>query len=111
MGEEFQFMYLASSIVDGIFNFFKIGQNVSNIGKPHFDLMDMIKLIFYEYINKITSTVKLAYDAKYNHLYNLILHGIKPSDRTIRDYCKDFQVIYRLIMSFILIVVNWFNLF
>lgn len=66
----------------------------------------MIKLIFYGYINKITSTVKLAYNAKYNYLYNLISHFIEPSDRTIRDYCKYFQQIYQLIMSFILIVAN-----
>ena len=69
-------------------------------------LKDMIKLIFYGYINKITSTVELAYNAKYNHLYNLISHAIEPSDRTIRDYCKYFQSIYQLIMSFILIVAS-----
>ena len=106
MEEEFQLMYLASSIVDGTFNFFKIERKVSNVGKPPFNLKDMIKLIFYGYINKITSTVELAYNAKYNHLYNLISHGIEPSDRTIRDYCKYFQPIYQLIMSFILIVAN-----
>ena len=66
----------------------------------------MIKLIFYEYINKITSTVELAYNAKYNHLYNLISHSIEPTDRTIRYYCRYFQPIYQLIMSFILIVAN-----
>ena len=47
MEEEFQLMYLASSIVDGAFNFFKIERKVSNVGKPPFDLKDMIKLIFY----------------------------------------------------------------
>lgn len=50
-----------------------------------------MKLIFYGYINKITSTVELAYNAKYNYLYNLISHSIEPSDRTIRDYCKYFS--------------------
>lgn len=106
MEDEFQLMYLASTIVDGTFNFFKIERKISNVGKPPFDLKDMIKLIFYGYINKITSTVKLAYNAKYNHLYNLISHAIEPSDRTIRDYCKYFQSIYQLIMSFILIVAS-----
>ena len=48
------------------FNFFKIEQKISNIGKPPFDLKNMIKLIFYGYINKITSTFELAYNAKYN---------------------------------------------
>ena len=106
MEEEFQLMYLASVIVDGAFNYFKIERKTSNVGKPPFELKDMIKLIFYGYINKITSTVALAYNAKYNHLYNLISHSIEPSDRTIRDYCKYFQPIYQLIMSFILIVAN-----
>ena len=106
MEDEFQLMYLASTIVDGTFNFFKIERKISNVGKPPFDLKDMIKLIFYGYINKITSTVELAYNAKYNHLYNLISHAIEPSDRTIRDYCKYFQSIYQLIMSFILIVAE-----
>jgi hypothetical protein len=106
MEDEFQLMYLASTIVDGTFNFFKIERKISNVGKPPFNLKDMIKLIFYGYINKITSTVELAYNAKYNHLYNLISHAIEPSDRTIRDYCKYFQSIYQLIMSFILIVAN-----
>ena len=106
MEKEFQFMYLASEIVDGTFKFFKIERITSGPGKPPFDLKDMIKLIFYGYINKITSSIKLAYNAKYNKLYNLISHGIEPSDRTIRDYCKYFSPIYQLIMSFILIVAN-----
>ena len=49
MEDEFQLMYLASKIVDGTFNFFKIEQKISNVGKPPFDLKDMIKLIFYGY--------------------------------------------------------------
>ena len=106
MEEEFQIMYLASEIIDGTFNFFKIERDTSGPGKPPFDLKDMIKLIFYGYINKITSSVVLAYNAKHNYLYNIISHGIEPSDRTIRDYCVYFQPIYRLVMSFILIVAN-----
>lgn len=106
MENEFQLMYLASTIVDGTFNYFKIKRNTSNVGKPPFNLKDMIKLIFYGYINKITSTVELSYNAKHNNLYNIISHGIEPSDRTIRDYCKYFQPIYQLIMNFILIVAN-----
>ena len=78
MEEEFQLMYLASTIVDGTFNFFKIERKTSKVGKPPFNLKDMIKLIFYGYMNKITSTVELAYNAKYNHLYNWISHGIEP---------------------------------
>ena len=66
MRDEFQLMYLAPIIVDGTFNFFKIEQKISNIGKPPFDLKNRIKLIFYGYINKITSTFELAYNAKYN---------------------------------------------
>lgn len=46
MEEEFQLMYLASTIVDGAFNFFKIERKTSNVGKPPFELKDMIKLIF-----------------------------------------------------------------
>ena len=103
MEKEFQFMYLASEIVDGTFKFFKIERITSGPGKPPFDLKDMIKLIFYGHINKITSSIKLAYNAKYNKLYNLISHGIEPSDRTIRDYCKYFSPIYQLLMSFILL--------
>ena len=106
MEDEFQLMYFASAIVDGAFDFFKIERKVSNVGRPPFDLKDMIKLIFYGYINKITSTVTLSYNARYNMLYNIISHGLEPSDRTIRDYCKYFQSIYQLIMRFILIVAN-----
>ena len=106
MEDEFQLMYFASAIVDGAFDFFKIERKVSNVGRPPFDLKDMIKLIFYGYVNKITSTVTLSYNARYNMLYNIISHGLEPSDRTIRDYCKYFQSIYQLIMSFILIVSN-----
>ena len=106
MDEEFQLMYLASVIVDSAFNFFKIERITSGKGKPPFKLKDMIKLIFYDYINKITSSVVLAYNAKFNYLYNLISHGIEPKDRTIRDYRTYFQGIFQLIMSFILIVTN-----
>ena len=66
--DEFQLMYLASTIIDCTFNFFKIERKISNVGKPPFDLKDMIKLIFYEYINKITSTVELAYNEKIQSL-------------------------------------------
>ena len=100
MEDEFQLMYFASAIFDGTFDFFKIEWKVSNIKRPPFDLKDMMKLIFYEYINKITSTVTLSYNARYNVLYNIISHGLEPSDWTIWDYCKYFQSIYQLIMSF-----------
>ena len=106
MEDEIQLMCFTSTIVDGTFNFFKIEQKVSNVGKPPFDPKDMIKLIFYGYINKITSTVALSYNARYNMLYNIISNGLEPSDRTIRDYCKYFQQIYQLIISFILIVAH-----
>lgn len=46
MEEEFQLMYFASIIVDGTFNYFKIERKTSNVGKPPFELKDMIKLIF-----------------------------------------------------------------
>lgn len=83
MGEEFQFMYLASEIVDCTFNFFEIERKISKVGKPPFELKDMVKLIFYGHINKITSSVSLARNAKYNFLYSFISHGCEPSDRTI----------------------------
>ena len=103
MEEEFQLMYLASEIVDCAFNFFEIERKISKVGKPPFDLKDMIKLIFYGHINKITSSVELAWNAKYNFLYSFISHGCEPSDRTIRDYRKNFINIFQLIMSFTLI--------
>ena len=36
MEDEFQLMYLASTIVDCAFNFFKIKRKISNVGKPPF---------------------------------------------------------------------------
>ena len=45
MEDEIQLMCFTSTIVDGAFNFFKIERKVSNVGKPPFDLKDMIKLI------------------------------------------------------------------
>ena len=97
--EEFQLMYFTSEIIEGTFNFFKIERNTSGPGKPPFNLKDMIKLIFYSYVNKITSSITMAYNAKHNNLYNIISHGMGPSDRTIRDYCKNFQPIFQLVMS------------
>lgn len=104
--KNFNSCILLQKIIDGTFNFFKIERDTSGPGKPPFNLKDIIKLIFYGYINKITSSIVLAYNAKHNYLYNIISHGIEPSDRTIRDYCVYFQPIYRLVMSFILIVAN-----
>jgi len=106
MNKEFQIMYLASAIVDGTFDYFKIERNVYNVGRPPFDLKNMTKLKFYGFINKITSSVQLAYQSKYNEVYNLISHGCQPSDRTIRDYSKFFDEIFQYILSFILIVAN-----
>ncbi|ADC47616.1 transposase [Methanobrevibacter ruminantium M1] len=103
MEEEFQLMLLASEIVDCCFNFFEIERKTSKVGRPHFEIKNMIKLIFYGYINKITSSVVLAHNAKYNFLYSFISHGCEPSDRTIRDYRKNFMSIFQLIMSFTLI--------
>ena len=62
MEEEFKVMYLASVIVDDAFNYFKIERKLSNVGKPPFDLKDIIKLIFYGRINKITSSIELTYN-------------------------------------------------
>lgn len=103
MEEEFQLMYFASEIVECTFDFFEIERKTVKVGKPPFDLKDMIKLIFYGHINKITSSVTLAHNAKYNFLYGFISHGCQPSDRTIRDYRKNFMRIFQLIMSFTLI--------
>ena len=36
MEDEFQQMCLASTIVEGNFNFFKIERKISNVGKPPF---------------------------------------------------------------------------
>ena len=106
MEEEFQLMYFASEIIDGTFEFFKIERIKSGPGKPPHDLKSMIKLIFYGYINKITTTVQLARNARYDILYNVISNGIEPSDRSIRDYNKYFQPIFQLVLSFILITAN-----
>ena len=106
MEEEFQLMYLSSEIIEGAFKYFKIERKRSNIGKPPFNLKDMIKLMFYDHIKKITSTVVLAHNAKHNFLYSFISNGCEPSDRTIRDYRLYFQPIFQLIMSFTLIVAN-----
>lgn len=103
MEEEFQLMYFASEIVECTFDFFEIERKTAKVGKPPFDLKDMIKLIFYGHINKITSSVTLAHNAKYNFLYGFISHGCQPSDRTILDYRKNFMRIFQLIMSFTLI--------
>ena len=62
MEKEFKVMYLASVIVDDAFNYFKIERKLSNVGKPPFDLKDIIKLIFYGRINKITSSIELTYN-------------------------------------------------
>ena len=69
-----------------------------------------LNLFFYGYINKITSTVQLARNAKYDVLYSIISNGIEPNDRPIRDYIKYFQPIFQLVLSFILIVVNRIDL-
>ncbi len=42
MDEEFRLMYLASVIVDGAFNFFKIERIMSGKGKPLFELKDRL---------------------------------------------------------------------
>lgn len=104
--KNFNSCILLQKIIDGTFNFFKIERDTSCPGKPPFNLKDIIKLIFYGYINKITSSIVLAYNAKHNYLYNIISRGIELSDMIIRDYCVYFQPIYRLVMSFILIVAN-----
>ena len=100
------FKLCISAIVDGTFDYYKIERVRYNKGKPPFGLKDMIKLIFHGYINKITGSLHLAREVEHNILYNMISHGLKLGDRTIRDYCKFFQPIYRLIISFMLIVAN-----
>ena len=52
----------------------------------------------------------MARNAKYDVLYSIISNGIKPNDRSIRDYIKYFQPIFQLVLSFILIVVNRIDL-
>ena len=62
MEEEFKVMYLASVIVDDAFNYFTMERKLSKVGKTPFDLKDIIKLIFYGRINKITSSIELTYN-------------------------------------------------
>ena len=39
LSEEFQFMYLASKIINGSFNFFKIKCSTSNPGKSPYNIL------------------------------------------------------------------------
>lgn len=106
MDDDYKLMFLTSEIVNGAFEFFKIERKSSKVGRPAFELKDMIKLILYGHVKKITSSKTLAYEAKFNELFIIISNGIKPSDRTIRHYYKYFEAIFQLIISFILILAH-----
>ena len=93
MDEEFQLMYLASIIVDSAFNFFKIERITSDKGKPPFELKDMIKLIFYGYINKITSSVVLAHNFEHIAIDGTIKKAYNSPFNIIKE--KDISLLIR----------------
>ena len=66
LSEEFQFMYLASKIINGSFNFFKIKCSTLNPGKSLYNILKIwLNLFFFiDIFYKITSSVQLAYNAK-----------------------------------------------
>lgn len=103
-------LLLASTIVEGTFEFFQIERDVKNIGRKPFDLKNMIKIMFFASIEKIESTETISTSAKYNFIYQALCDKITPESRTIRDYREIYNSIHHLILIFTLKVANELNL-
>lgn len=67
---------------------FKIGSNDS-VGRPMFDLKDMLKLFIYGYFNGIRSSLRLAKQSKINREVIWLINGLQPKYRVIADFRKD----------------------
>ena len=96
--------YFASAIVEGTFNYYNIGREVKLVGKPPWDLKNIIKLIHFGEMEKIDSSIILSEKAKSDSLYKKYCGGIEPSDRSIRDYRHIYSHINHFIMNFTLLL-------
>ena len=104
--ERWEKLLIASEIVDGTFNYFKIERILKNKGRNPWDLKNMIKLMFLASVEKNENSIKISNDAKTDIFYQIFCDKIAPSDSSIRDYRKIYNSIYQLILSFTLIIAQ-----
>lgn len=105
-GRRWDKIRLASQIVEGTFKFFEIKREIKNIGRKPWDLLKIIKLMFFAGIDKIESSIRISEMAKSDIYYRFFTGKTTPGDSTIRDYRMIYDHIYQLILSFTLIVAQ-----
>lgn len=98
--------HLAVEIVNGTFKFYDIRRKINKVGRKPWDLKGMVIIILFGGIDGIISSNKISQRAKTDKFYRFFSRKTTPDGRTIRDYNGIYDEIYKLIMSFTLIIAQ-----
>ena len=99
-------MHLGFEIVNATFKFFDIKREIKKFGRKPWDLKGLIIIIFFGWIENITSSNKISERSKTDNFYRFFSNKTTPNGRTIRDYKLIYSEIYKMIISFTLIVAQ-----
>ena len=99
-------MRLAVEIINGTFKFFDIKREIKKMGRKPWNLKGMITIIFFGGLEGIISSNKISDRAESDRNYRLLSKKTTPNERTIRDYNGIYQEIYKLILSYTLIIAQ-----
>ena len=103
---DYDLAIFVKNFVGFTFNYFNILDNVKIRENSPYELIDVIRLLVYANVNGITSTLQISNNSENHYLYHLVSNYLIISDRSLRDYRKEYKEIFVKILSFTLIFAH-----
>ena len=103
---DYDLAIFVKNFVGFTFNYFNILDNVKIRENSPYELIDVIRLLVYANVNGITSTLQISNNSEKHYLYHLVSNYLIISDRSLRDYRKEYKEIFVKILSFTLIFAH-----
>lgn len=92
--------------VDEFFPVLEVEENMGGKGRPVLPVREMFKLIIYAFNEGVTSSKVIEDHAKYHKIYLYVSNGIKPSQRSIRRFIRDYGYLFNVFIGSTLLFAN-----
>lgn len=84
--------------VEEYYDFLKIPDDDKKCGRASFPVKSMLKLLVYATLDHKNSAKVIAEMVEYHMIYIYVCDGLKPSERTIQRYRKEFGSYYNVLL-------------
>ena len=88
---DYDLAIFVKNFVGFTFNYLNILDNVKIRENSPYELIDVIRLLVYANVNGITSTLQISNNSENHYLYHLVSNYLIISDRSLRDYRKEYR--------------------